>query len=98
VSFAAITLCVASQRVLIIVVFFFIDSVRKLLDTTSQLNTQTTLPLPYRVRSQICQHTEKNLYLLKNGNKTNTRNITYVKYISYSGIVHHFTSIIDVLL
>jgi uncharacterized membrane protein len=33
-SFAAITLCVASQRVFI-VVYFVIDSVRKLLDTPS---------------------------------------------------------------
>jgi uncharacterized membrane protein len=38
VSFAAITLCVASQRVFIaIVVYFVIDSVRKLLDTLSYL-------------------------------------------------------------
>jgi hypothetical protein len=38
VSFAAITLCVASQRVLIVVrVYFVIDSVRKLLDTSSYL-------------------------------------------------------------
>jgi hypothetical protein len=36
VSFAAITLCVASQRVFVVVVSFFIDSVRKLLDTPSQ--------------------------------------------------------------
>jgi hypothetical protein len=36
VSFAAITLCVASQRVFIVVsVYFVIDSVRKLLDTRS---------------------------------------------------------------
>jgi hypothetical protein len=35
VSFAAITLCVASQRVFIVVVYFVIDSVRKLLDTHS---------------------------------------------------------------
>jgi hypothetical protein len=36
VSFAAITLCVASQRVfIIIVVYFVIDSVRKLSDTPS---------------------------------------------------------------
>jgi hypothetical protein len=34
VSFAVITLCVASQRVYI-VVYFVIDSVRKLLDTPS---------------------------------------------------------------
>jgi hypothetical protein len=36
VSFAAVTLCVASQRVFIFVgVYFVIDSVRKLLDTPS---------------------------------------------------------------
>jgi hypothetical protein len=37
VSFAAITLCVSSQRVciIIVVVYFVIDSVRKLLDTPS---------------------------------------------------------------
>jgi hypothetical protein len=36
VSFAAITLCVASQRVfvVVVVVYFVIDSVRKLFDTT----------------------------------------------------------------
>jgi hypothetical protein len=32
VSFAAITLCVASQRVFIVVVYFVIGSVRELLD------------------------------------------------------------------
>jgi hypothetical protein len=38
VSFAATTLCVASQRVFIVVsVYFVIDSVRKLLDTPSYL-------------------------------------------------------------
>jgi hypothetical protein len=36
VSFAAITLCVASQRVFT-VVYFVMDSVRKLLDTPSYL-------------------------------------------------------------
>jgi hypothetical protein len=36
-SFAAITLCVASQAVFIIVVYFVIDSVRKLLDTPSYM-------------------------------------------------------------
>jgi hypothetical protein len=35
VSFAAITLCVASQWAFIVVVYFIIDSVRKLLDTPS---------------------------------------------------------------
>jgi hypothetical protein len=38
VSFAAITLCVTSQRVfIIVVVYFVIDSVRKLLDTPSYI-------------------------------------------------------------
>jgi hypothetical protein len=45
VSFAAITLCAASQRVFIVVVvvvivFFVIDSVRKLLDTPSYVRIQ----------------------------------------------------------
>jgi hypothetical protein len=35
VSFAAITLCVAPQRVFIVVVYFVTDSVPKLLDTPS---------------------------------------------------------------
>jgi hypothetical protein len=34
VSFEAITLCVASQRVFIVVIYFDIDSIRKILDTT----------------------------------------------------------------
>jgi hypothetical protein len=41
VSFAAITLCVASQRgfiVVVIVVYFVIDSVRKLLDTLAYIH------------------------------------------------------------
>jgi hypothetical protein len=38
VSFAAITLCVASQHVfVVVVVYFVIDLVRKLLDTPSYL-------------------------------------------------------------
>jgi hypothetical protein len=32
-SVAALTLCVASQRVFVVVVYFIIDSVQKLLDT-----------------------------------------------------------------
>jgi hypothetical protein len=35
VNFAAITLCVASQQVFVVVVYFVIDSVRKLLDIPS---------------------------------------------------------------
>jgi hypothetical protein len=34
-SFATITLCVTSQRVFIVALYFVIDSVRKLLDTPS---------------------------------------------------------------
>jgi hypothetical protein len=40
VSFAAITLCVASQRVFIVVVYFVIESVRKLLDTPSYITAK----------------------------------------------------------
>jgi hypothetical protein len=44
VSFAAITLGVASQRVfIVIVVYFIIDSVRKLLDTPSYICTHLRL-------------------------------------------------------
>jgi hypothetical protein len=47
VSFATITLRVASQRVFIVVsVYFVIDSVRKLLDTPSYLNS--FMPNDYR--------------------------------------------------
>jgi hypothetical protein len=43
VSFTAITLCVASQWVfVIVVVYFVIDSVRELLDTSTYLNTVNT--------------------------------------------------------
>jgi len=34
-SFAAISLCVAPQRVFVVVIYFVIDSVRKLFDTLS---------------------------------------------------------------
>jgi hypothetical protein len=41
VSFAAITLCVALQRVFILVsIYFVIDSVRKLMDTPSYVFTR----------------------------------------------------------
>jgi hypothetical protein len=42
VSFAAITLCVACQGMFIVVVYFVIHSVRKLLDTPSYVTTTTT--------------------------------------------------------
>jgi hypothetical protein len=41
VSFAAITLCLATRRVFIAVVYFVIDSVRKLLDTPSYVSSQS---------------------------------------------------------
>jgi hypothetical protein len=37
-SFAAITICVASQRMFIVVLYFDIDSVRKLFDTPSYIS------------------------------------------------------------
>jgi hypothetical protein len=46
VSFAAVTLCVASQRVFIVVsVYFVIDSVRKLMDTPSYITKHVKLSL-----------------------------------------------------
>jgi hypothetical protein len=43
VIFAAITLCVASHRVLVVavIVYFVIDSVRKLLDVPSYISAKT---------------------------------------------------------
>jgi hypothetical protein len=43
VNFAAITLCVASQQVFIIVVYFIIDSVQKLLDTSLCVNNNISI-------------------------------------------------------
>jgi hypothetical protein len=48
-EFAAITLSVASQRVFIVVVYFVIDSVRKLLDIPSYV-----LRVSYWVAGQNC--------------------------------------------
>jgi hypothetical protein len=58
VSFAAITLCVASQRVFIVVVYFVIDSVRKLLDKPSYykltiLFLRVLLNRPKLIRKQV---------------------------------------------
>jgi hypothetical protein len=44
VSFDAITLCVASQRVFIVVAYFVIGSVRKLLDTPSYALRSEDIP------------------------------------------------------
>jgi hypothetical protein len=49
VSFGAINLCVASQRVFIVVVDFVINSVRKLLDTPSYMS-------PPRLRNMFDNH------------------------------------------
>jgi hypothetical protein len=45
VSSAATTLCVASRRLFIVVVYFIIDSVRKLLDTPSYQSTASRTAL-----------------------------------------------------
>jgi uncharacterized membrane protein len=50
VSFATITLCVASQRVFI-VVYFVIDSVRKLLDTHSYMEKSVIIDLAEELTS-----------------------------------------------
>jgi hypothetical protein len=66
VSFAAITLCVASQRVFIVVVYFVIDSVRKLLDTTSymyfEINNFKNCSSRYYIECEACNRLE---YILK---------------------------------
>jgi hypothetical protein len=70
VSFAAITLCVASQRVFIVVViiYFVIDSVRKLLDTHSYIRVINDLRVavqsqfPKTVSEFWCQWGERSLY------------------------------------
>jgi hypothetical protein len=51
VSFAAITLCIASQRVFVVAVYFVITSVLKLLDIPS-LNTKCLAVK--RLALQIC--------------------------------------------
>jgi hypothetical protein len=53
VSFAIIALCVASQQVFIVVVYFVIDSVRKILDTTSYLMSLLTVSVGW----QNCEET-----------------------------------------
>jgi hypothetical protein len=64
-SFAAITLCVASQPVFIFVVYFVIDSVRKLLDTPSYilnyhsykiiiLRVANFIPFRFLIATKIC--------------------------------------------
>jgi hypothetical protein len=54
VSFAVITVCVASQRVFIVAVYFVIDSVRKFLDTLSYMNGG-------RLYRQATQYGSKNM-------------------------------------
>jgi hypothetical protein len=54
VSFAAITICVASQRVSI-VVYFVIDSVRKILDTPSYVCMYVCTYLRTYVRTYVLE-------------------------------------------
>jgi len=58
VSFAAITPCVASQRVFIVVsVYFVFDSVRKLLDTPSYFCFSSDLKND--VKTKVCEDNEQ---------------------------------------
>jgi hypothetical protein len=56
VSFAAITLCVASKRVFIVVVYFVIDSVRKLFDIPSTDVSTDNVRMSVRMResASVC--------------------------------------------
>jgi uncharacterized protein HemY len=62
VSFAAITLCAASQRVfnvavvVVLVVYFVIDSVRKLLDTPSYIPTYLSIYTHKHARARVHTH------------------------------------------
>jgi hypothetical protein len=61
VSFAAITLCVAPQRMFIVAVYFVIDSVRKLSDTIS---SYTSTP-PIHIHGVVLSQGQIYLYLRK---------------------------------
>jgi hypothetical protein len=55
VSFATITLCVTCQQVFIVVsVYFFRDSVRKLLDTPSYTSDENILSIPFLNILRFC--------------------------------------------
>jgi hypothetical protein len=60
VSFTAITLRVAFQRVFIFVFYFVIDSVRKLLDTTSYVRTYIHIHI--HVHTYIHTHTHTHIH------------------------------------
>jgi hypothetical protein len=65
VSFSAIALCVVSQRVFIFVVYFVIDSVRKLLDTPSYVCVCV-----YFWKYRLAYHkitTHNNMYIFHDG-------------------------------
>jgi hypothetical protein len=70
VSFAAITLCVASQRVFIVVVSnFVIDSVRKLLGVSSYIKLHRTRREAFKtscVRQTVVTLTDRSLLILRN--------------------------------
>jgi hypothetical protein len=53
VSFAAITLYVASQQVFVIVVYFVINSIWKLLDTSLQSQIRHTFDLKFYVQLDL---------------------------------------------
>jgi hypothetical protein len=59
-SFAAITLCVASQRVFVVVVVvvdFIIDSVRRLLDTPSFILCKKSVCVKFRFMLLVVSYT-----------------------------------------
>jgi hypothetical protein len=83
VSFAAITLYVASQRVFI-VVYFVIDSVRKLMDTPSYIGSQV-LKLSLHHSSVVCSAMDNQFW------KKSTNSVTTVreaKFPVFSTLAH----------
>jgi hypothetical protein len=65
VSFSTITLCAASQQVFVVVAYFVIDSVRKLLDTPSYI-TGFQVSLPRTVSSELHFLLQDRLYEERN--------------------------------
>jgi hypothetical protein len=95
VSFASLTLCVASQRVFIVVsVYFVMDSVRKLLDTPSYVswhrivtfvNTPATCCRRNK-RRQFYSNCPKGAELLKSARSSSLSETTYRCFRSGSGL------------
>jgi len=86
VSFASIILCVASQRVFVVdVVYFVIDSVRKLLDTPSYLKLNFYNEVTYMNTVTVIVSIHESRYLYIRLNRATCQHAWQVKYHTISG-------------